>query len=196
MQSWLFQATPKQFDLDRFLATAPQTMLWLAKQRAAEMRVGDQVFLWRAIGNGAADLSGIVAEATVIAPAAIRAEAADALPFWTDPTATVPASRVEIRLKRIELKRRFKRQWLDSDPVLAKTPILVLRTGTNFLLKAEEADRFNALWRRALVPWSYAEVVAALWAYAKIGDGPMSRLPGGAHLAGRSRNRTRRRRRL
>lgn len=178
MQSWIFQATPKQFDIDGFLATEPQSMSWLAKQRASDMRVGDQVFLWRAIGNGKADLSGIVAEAIITSPPENRAEDLAAVQFWTDPAAAEPANRVGLRLKRIELKRRFKRQWLDNDPVLAKTPILSLRTGTNFILRPEEANRFNALWRRALLPWSYAEVVAALWAYSKTRDGPMSRLPG------------------
>jgi hypothetical protein len=181
MTSWIFQANPKTFDIDACLAAGPATLLWLVRQLGSEMRLGDQVFIWRAIGGGAPKLSGIIAEATIEELPALQPEAPESLPFWREPTPVASASadlRVKLRLTRIELKDRFQRGWFDDDPVLAKMAILTRRTGTNFRLNQCEATRLNALWRRAKVPWTYGETVAGLWAFQRTRDQKISRLPG------------------
>jgi hypothetical protein len=177
MSTWIFQANPQQFDLDGYLATGPGEMLWLAKQNAKEMRIGDQVFLWRAIGQGDPKLSGIVAEAWISSLPALRPEAADSLSYWRG-NGAAPDLRVGLDLHRIELRNRFKRSWFDNDPIMSKSGIMTVRTGTNFKLTQEEADRLNALWRRAGVDWNYAEALAGLWAYWKtLEAGRVSTLP-------------------
>jgi len=174
MTAWIFQANPEQFDIDSFLAQSPATLSWLARQYASQMKVGDQAFVWRAIGSGSPKLSGIVAEGYIEEPAVTRQDDPESLSFWQT---GVPSAepRVRLRLTRIELKQRFERHWLDDDPIMKDASILKLRAGTNFRLTDEQAVRLNALWRRAKVPWSYAETVAGLWAFQRTLGGQLSR---------------------
>lgn len=130
MTSWIFQANPVQFDVDGFLASAPPKLLWLAKQHVSDLRIGDQVFFWRAIGGGEKALSGIVAEGIISAPPAAVPDRAESVPYWLSGDGTIPQMRVEVDLQRIELKDRFKRSWLDNDPIMSNSAILKLRTGT------------------------------------------------------------------
>ncbi|MCU1251426.1 MAG: hypothetical protein JWQ49_4455 [Edaphobacter sp.] len=58
-----FQANPKKFDIDSYLSTRPSTALWSLTRLKNEIKVGDQVFIWRAIGDDDADKSGVVARA-------------------------------------------------------------------------------------------------------------------------------------
>ena len=44
-QTWVFQANPRQFDISGYLQTKSTDFLWLARQRAAKMAVGDRVFV-------------------------------------------------------------------------------------------------------------------------------------------------------
>lgn len=179
MTSWIFQANPKTFDIDGFLSTRPDTMLWSVRQHPSDMRLGDQVFLWRAIGGLDPKMSGILAEAVIEALPAVQPEDPAAISFWTDQIATLPAMRASLRLLRIELRplERFKRTWFDYDPVMSHSAIIKLGTGTNFRLNEAETVRLNALWRRAMVDWDYAEAVAALWAFWRTKGLPVSRLP-------------------
>ena len=49
---------PQSFDIDGFFATRPEEFLWLARQYAAEIAPGDQVFIWRAIGGEEREKAG------------------------------------------------------------------------------------------------------------------------------------------
>jgi hypothetical protein len=180
MTSWIFQANPKTFDIDGFLSTRPDTMLWSVKQSADAMKPGDQVFIWRAIGGGDEKLSGILAEAVIEAAPAVQPEEVASLPFWANPSEATPQLRVSLRLLRIELRllERFKRSWFDYDPVMSKSAIIKQPAGTNFRLSDAETIRLNALWRRAMVDWDYGEAVAGLWAFWKTKGQQVSRLPG------------------
>lgn len=176
MTTWIFQANPEHFNIDGYLATAPATIQWLARQHVADMRVGDQVFIWRAKGGGAAKLSGIVAEGFIETLPQIKDDDPASTPFWLDGVPG-PEMRMTLRLTRIELKERFQRNWFDYDPVMARATILTLRAGTNFRLTDEQAVRMNALWRRAKVGWTYAEVVAGIWAFKRTLGTQISRMP-------------------
>ncbi len=176
MTAWIFQANPDRFDIDGCLERRPATLSWLARQGVSDMRIGDQVFIWRAIGTGPAKLSGIVAEGFIEEPPSAREDDVESPPFWKSGTPG-PAERVRLRLTRIELDPRFERQWLDDDPIMKGSSILTLRAGTNFRLTETERVRLNALWRRAKAPWTYAETVAGLWAFWKTLGGNISRRP-------------------
>jgi hypothetical protein len=65
-QTWLFQCNPDRFDIDGFLASQPAETNWLVRQHPKQIAPGDQVFIWRAIGSGSRQVSGIVAEAEVL----------------------------------------------------------------------------------------------------------------------------------
>lgn len=177
MTTWIFQANPDQFDIDGYLATAPGTIQWLVRQHGADMRAGDQVFIWRAKGKGDAKLSGIVAEAFIESPPKVRDDDPESMSFWLNGTPQ-PELRARLRIARIELKDRFQRNWFDHDAVMLGATIFTLRAGTNFRLTDEQAYRLNALWRRAKVGWTYAEVVAGMWSFNRTLGGQISRLPG------------------
>ncbi len=59
MQTWIFQANPDRFDIDRFLDEGPDETLWLVRRQGHQMQIGDQVFIWRSAGKDHAS-SGIV----------------------------------------------------------------------------------------------------------------------------------------
>lgn len=178
MTEWIFQANPTAFDIDGFLATDPATMLYLANQHRSDMKVGDTVFLWRSIGSANSALSGVVAEGTIIAPPQEQVEEPGALSFWTNPDAATLAQRVRLRLDRIELKDRLKRDWLKNDPICRDLRIFKFASETNYRLSNEEGRRLLNVWRRAKAPWDYADTIAGLWAFAKTRGGAVSILPG------------------
>ena len=148
VRTWIFQAQPKSFDIDGFLATRPTEFLWLARQRAAAILPGDQVFLWRAIGGMEREKSGVIAEARVIAGAMSMLEDPAALPFWRDPTQTANKQlRVRLRLLRVASPGEvLQRDWLRADPHLRELSIFWLANSTNFVVSPEHAARLNALW--------------------------------------------------
>ncbi|MCP2080809.1 UNVERIFIED_ORG: hypothetical protein J2W74_001995 [Methylorubrum zatmanii] len=176
MTTWIFQANPDQFDIDGYLSQHPAQISWLARQHAGSMRGDDQVFVWRSIGSGPKQLSGIVAEGYIEEEPVARDDDPESSPFWKDGGGAIEP-RVRLRITRIELKNRFERHWLDHDPIMEQSSILKLRAGTNFRLTDEESVRLNALWRRAKTPWSYADTVAGLWAYWKTLGINLSRKP-------------------
>jgi hypothetical protein len=178
MTEWIFQANPGSFDIDGFLATDPGTMLYLANQHRDEMHVGDTVFLWRAIGDGPAKLSGVVAEATILNAPNFQQEDAEALRFWTNPGSAPPAMRVRLRLDRVELKDRLKREWLKDDPICRDMRIFKMAAETNYPLPEDQGQRLTNVWRRANAPWDYADTIAGLWAFAHTRGTPVSILPG------------------
>jgi hypothetical protein len=177
-RTWVFQANPARFALDEYLATKPAVISFLVTRYQREIEVGDQVFLWRAIGGGNPDAAGIVAEATVIEPAALRPDDPGSRPFWENPTeADVPAERVVLKINRIAGHGEVvQRHWIKEDPLLGGMLILRLANGTNYQTSTEEASRLNALWSNTGRNWNYAESVAGLWAYHRTYGGTVSRL--------------------
>ena len=71
VQTWIFQGNPDQFDLDAYLGTSPTQLPWLVTRYAQQIEVGDRVFIWRTQGSAKA-VAGVIAEATVVAPAMPR----------------------------------------------------------------------------------------------------------------------------
>lgn len=178
MNVWIFQANPDLFNVDGFLASEPGSMLYLANQQRGNMAIGDTLFLWRAIGSGPKSLSGIVAEATITELPTLRSEEPDALSFWAVPSINMPAQRVRLRIDRLELKDRLKRDWLQDDPVCRDMRIFKMAAETNYLLPPLQGRRLLNVWRRAKAPWDYADTIAGLWAFAMTRGKPVSVLPG------------------
>jgi len=145
--TWIFQANPQRFDLDKFLAINPAKTSWLVTRNADRMQIGDQVFLWRAVGKGDKLDSGVFAEAEIISDVTARPDDPEAAPFWSDPSeATAVANRVTLRVVRIANKRQvLKREWLKEDPILRTLAILKMASATNYEIAADHARRLNAL---------------------------------------------------
>jgi 5-methylcytosine-specific restriction endonuclease McrA len=180
VQTWIFQGNPDKFDLDAYLGTSPTQLPWLVTRYAQQIAVGDRVFIWRTQGSAKA-VAGVIAEATVVAPAMPRPESADAASFWRDNSeqAVQVQPRALLRLNRVASTREvLRREWLAQDPVLSDLPNLKMAAGTNYLVTPQQAARLYALWSRTGQDWSRDESVAGLWAYVKTLGTPVSRLPG------------------
>lgn len=179
-RTWLFQAQPQSFDINGFLATRPAEFLWSARQHAADILPGDDVFVWRAIGGNERDQSGVIAEARVIAGVAQLPEDSAGIPFWRDAMdAASVQPRVRLRLLRVADRRQIlQRDWLREDPILRELAIFRMAQGTNFAVPSEQAFRLRSLWSRVGHDWTYPESVAGLWAYVTTLGGEVSRLRG------------------
>lgn len=131
-KTWLFQANPSRFEIDRFLATKPDITTFLVTRYQQEIAVGDQVFVWRSIGGGNQDAAGIVAEAEVIESVAQKPDEPASRPFWGNPSdADILADRVVLRLTRIaDSQQIIRRRWIQEDPILHDMVIFRMATGT------------------------------------------------------------------
>ena len=181
MRTWIFQGNPDDFDIDGYLATRPVELPWLVTRYADEIAVGDRVYIWRTQGSGEKDKAGVIAEAEVVAPAALRPESPDAEPFWRagSSQATAVLNRAMLRPVRIARAREvIQRSWCMEDPVLRDLPNLKMAAATNYPLTQEHAERLAALWSRTGRDFTRDESVAGLWAYARTYGGPVSLLPG------------------
>jgi EVE domain len=76
-RAWIFQAEPKEWDVDRFLrdvrsgAIDPPTVRWMVEDDARDMQPGDRAYVWRA---GDHRKAGVVAVGTVTAAAELVEE--------------------------------------------------------------------------------------------------------------------------
>jgi hypothetical protein len=149
-QTWLFQANPKTFDIDGFLATRPSAFLWLVTRSGDRMRVGDRVFLWRAVAGEDEARSGVVAETEIADAPSEWPEDAASVPFWRSGDPAQPRLRVRLRTVRVagSAKEVVQRKWALEDPVLRDMTILKAANATNFLLTDEQATRVGALWAK------------------------------------------------
>ncbi len=179
MQTWIFQANPDRFDIDRFLDEGPDETLWLVRRQGHQMQIGDQVFVWRSAGKGRG-ISGIVAECRMIETPRDQTDHPSERRFWSDPQeADTKQSRVRLRIHRVAHKKgMLQRHWLEDDPIASELTILKMANATNYLVPENQAQRLNDMWRVAGQNWKRAEAVAGLWAYYKTLGREVSRKPG------------------
>lgn len=177
MQTWLFQANPKTFDIDGFLDTRPSTFLWSVTRNGQRMGIGDRVFIWRSVGGDDEARSGIVAETMICEEPSNQPDDPDSQPFWGTGDPTQAKLRVRLRTVRVvgAQKEVIQRKWTLEDPVLRDMTILKAPNSTNFLVTDVEAARLRALWAKTGRNFSYAESVAALWVYKETYGGQVSR---------------------
>lgn len=177
MQTWLFQANPKTFDIDGFLDTRPSTFLWSVTRDGQRMGIGDRVFIWRSVGGDDESRSGIVAETMMCEEPANQPDDPESQPYWRtgDPT----QAKLRVRLRTVSIvgtqKEVIQRKWAQEDPLLREMTILKAPNSTNFLVTDVEAARLNALWAKTGRNFSYAESIAALWVYKETYGRPVSR---------------------
>jgi hypothetical protein len=181
MTTWLFQANPDTFDIDGYLASR-QRITWTVRQEhlAGQMKVGDLVYLWRAIGStGDREVSGIIASGHLVEEPAVYEEEPEALPFWRSTEGLRPSLRVRIQVDRVANKKELlKRDWMVDDPVLADLGVLKLRNQTNYLVDPVQAERLRLLWANTGRDWDRKDSIAGLWAYDQTCGGPVSRARG------------------
>ena len=179
MQTWIFQANPDRFDIDRFLDEGPDETTWLVTRQGQQMQIGDQVFIWRSAGKGRAD-SGVIAECRMIETPRDQTDDPSERRFWGDPSeADTERLRVRLRILRVAQKKNMlQKSWLQDDPVASELTILKQANATNYLVPEEQARRLNEMWRVAGQNWNRAEAIAGLWAYYRTLGREVSRKPG------------------
>lgn len=182
MNTWIFQASPDQFDLPAYLSTSPVLITWSVKQGGNAMRVGDRVYMWNAKGKrkSGVEASGILAECRIAGPVTERLPPAESAAYWVEKSGdAIPGMRVDLLVVRVARKKEMiKREWVTGDPVLKDMQIVKAGVGTNFSLSEQEAERVRALWTRSGIDWTWRDSVAGLWAYAKTKGTVVSQRPG------------------
>jgi hypothetical protein len=175
--TWIFQCNPDRFDIEGYLKQSSGELSWLVARYKSDIKIGDTVYLWRS-----GDDAGVVGEAEVVGSVERRADDPEALQFWTggDDGGTQVADRVRLRPRRIANRKRevVRRDWLKEDHELRDLSIVKMPTGTNFRVDPRLAIRLAAIWTNLGQNWTYAEVVAALWAYAQVWDKTISKSKG------------------
>ena len=101
-RAWIFQCNPDRFDIDGYLKQNTGELSWLVARYAADIKIGDTVYLWRS-----GDDAGLVGEAEVAGPVEARPEDLEAISFWKGgDEGQEPANRVRLRLRRIANRKR------------------------------------------------------------------------------------------
>ena len=173
-RTWVFQGNPERFDIDGYLRDNTGELLWRVATNSTEITPGDTVYLWRS-GKDA----GIVAESEVIERPRVQSDDPRAVGYWVEPQATLEDMRVRLRLRRVAQTRGvLKRKWLEKDPLLKELLIIRRPAGTNFGVDADHANRLAIFWANTGQDWTYAEVVAALWAYEQVWNQSISKTEG------------------
>jgi len=181
-RAWLFQANPDTFDIDGYLAGGRERITWTIRQEhlADHMQVGDEVYIWRAIGSGGdREVSGVVASGHLVEQPGVYEEEEEARPFWRSTDGLGPTLRVRIRVDRVANKKELlKRDWMVDDPVLADLGVLKVRNQTNYPVDPAQAVRLRLLWANTGRDWDRKDCIAGLWAYDQTYGGPISRARG------------------
>jgi hypothetical protein len=123
------------------------------------------VFLWRSIGGGLRDESGIFAEARVVTRAKPLPSPPDEQELWADEAdRTAVVKRVRIEFRRLADKGSLlRRRLLEDDPIVGDLSIFERPRQTNYPISVEQADRIAVVWSGLGLPWSRDELMAALW---------------------------------
>jgi hypothetical protein len=146
VETWIYQGNPDEFDLD---GQVP----WLVTRYAAEIAVGDPVYLWRNQGTQCA-IAGVVAQGIVIAAPAMRVPPR-AFSGELRPCVSVPQMRATMRLVKVSSSREVnRRDWCVEAPILRDLPTLQMQAGTNYRIGSDEAPRLDALWSRTGRDWT------------------------------------------
>jgi hypothetical protein len=178
-RAWIFQANPKRFDVDAFLARSPAESEWLVSRYGSEIGAGDRVFLWRSGTDPKLPPAGVFAEAVTVST--VRSLPDDSpSEFWSVPAeATAVRPRVRIALGRVANKREvIRREWWKNDPILADHLIMKMPNHTTFKLEGDHLSRLEQLWAKTGSDWTYAEAVAGLFAFVETYGHEVSRLRG------------------
>lgn len=175
MNTWIFQANADRFKIDEFLASGPIETTWTVSRYKDDIKLGDQVFLWRA-----GDAAGIVAEARIVEEPRAQFDDENSKSYWVNIEDNKKQSmRTRIRFVRTANKREYlKKGWLVADPKLQNLSILNFAQATNFKVSDDEAQRIGAMWANTGNDWTYAESIAGLHAYLHTMNGPISKKNG------------------
>lgn len=130
---WIFQASPKNYDIDAALQELTQ-LNWSVTKYADRIAAGHKVFIWKAGQNG-----GLVGEATVLDAPGPKPEDIRERPFYMNPDAVGDSEcGVTLRIDAAFGKPALSRTQAKANDVLQHMLVIRSPAGTNFPLKHEE----------------------------------------------------------
>ncbi len=154
MNVWIFQGNPKYYRITDYLRDRFATnkrILWSVKQHKKDIKIGDEVYIWRAKA-GSAEVSGIVAKGKIISEPALTEE--DGKEYVLGEMSKIKNSgmRVKIELEEIRLtpaEGMIPRRLLKEDSAL-KNELLILKfaNNTNYKLTPRASRYLEKLWEK------------------------------------------------
>jgi hypothetical protein len=179
-RTWIFQGNPDTFDMDAYLARAPERISWTVSRYREQVQVGDHVYLWRAAGQKTKAVAGIVARCTVVSAPWRGADETPSRDLWRSEPASPDTWHVWLHVDRIaNAKQVIKRDWLKDDPICSELLIVTRPVGTNHPVPPAGAARLRRLWERTGVDWTRPDSIAGLWAYEATYGHEVSKSAGG-----------------
>lgn len=153
MKAWMFQGNMDRFNIDDYLLGDSQ-IYWTVTvpQHQRDVKIGDRVFIWRARGRSKR-LAGVVAIGSVCETCKPKSQVEHPERLheekWKDLALEVGEVKAGLVIDSVRLTPEDGMLTMDqvkSDPVLAKMPILTVRTGSTFRLTDEQFGRLSHLW--------------------------------------------------
>ena len=145
--AFVFQGNPNKFDIDDYLTRYPN-IYWSVPRLGREIRIGDQIFIWRSGASAGAVALGRITDL----PTEIRninypeALGNDLWRSGLDEPTTIKAG-ISIDEVRLSIEDGMvTREVCKNDPILKQNAIITNPQGTVFRLSDDEFTRFYELW--------------------------------------------------
>ena len=145
--AFVFQGNANNYDIDTYL-TRERFIYWRAPRLSHEMRIGDQIVIWRS-----GRLQGAVAlgHITELPNEIMNLEHPEALgiDLWRDSQNEDSTKRAGISIDEVRLsigEGMVTREVCKNDPILKQNAIITNPQGTVFRLSDDEFARFYELW--------------------------------------------------
>jgi len=145
--AFVFQGNANNYDIDTYL-TRERFIYWRAPRLSHEIRIGDQIVIWRS-----GRLQGAVAlgHITELPNEIMNLEHPEALgvDLWRDSQNVDSTKRAGISIDEVRLsigEGMVTREVCKNDPILKQNAIITNPQGTVFRLSDDEFARFYELW--------------------------------------------------
>jgi len=151
MAGWIFQANPRRFDINRYLADGHTYIWWSLNQHRNEVHIGDEVFLWRS-NNERGIGSGIIARTMVVSELheEVPVDEWIASDYWheeAEGNGNAPCVKLELLELKLTEGQYISRAACLENEVLQGLGIIKMAQRTNYVLHGEELNEVRRLWK-------------------------------------------------
>lgn len=152
MNTWIFQGNPQRFNINDYLLENDE-IWWSIRQKhfADEIKVGDEVFIWRSDG-GVRGSGGIVARTIVIATPQEYVNDEESASYWYEEVGEASYLAVKLQVIEVDVIEGLNRLELAEHPKLKNLMIMRLKQNTNYLIEDELKSYLRQLWFRKYPP--------------------------------------------
>ncbi|WP_179087857.1 HNH endonuclease [Paenibacillus amylolyticus] len=151
---WIFQGNPNKFNINGYLSDR-KYILWSIRQThlLKKIKVGDEVFLWRAEA-GKTGSGGVIGRAIITGLPELRKD--DTNDMWFTDEGLQEFFRVPMEVQETRIMEGFiQRSLLVKHEILKDMRILKVANETNYLLNEQHAELLRGTWlhKRMLPPF-------------------------------------------